>query len=98
MEEKQVSKWLRRQFSVVGWALIIYNVLMNILVIGTMAADAAGQYLKGFAAGNLFPEMDMDALMNNASGYILAIFLGLLILWPGRAGITDGRFSTRKRP
>lgn len=86
MEEKQVSKWLRRQFSVVGWALIIYNVLMNILVIGTMAADAAGQYLKGFAAGNLFPEMDMDALMNNASGYILAIFLGLLILWAWKGG------------
>lgn len=64
----------------------IYNVLMNILVIGTMAADAAGQYLKGFAAGNLFPEMDMDALMNNASGYILAIFLGLLILWAWKGG------------
>lgn len=86
MEEKQVNKWLRHKFSVVGWALVAYNVLLNILVMGTMAADGLGQYLKGFASGDLSPEMDMDALMNNAGGYILAILIGLVILWAWKGG------------
>lgn len=86
MEGKQVNKWLRRQFSIVGWALLIYNALMNILVIGTMIMDAAEQYLKGFAAGNPFPELDMDALVNHAGGYMLAIVMGLLILWAWKGG------------
>lgn len=86
MEEKQVNKWLRRQFSVVGWVLLIYYGLMNVLVIGTMIVDEVKQYLKGFAAGNFYPEMDPSALANNASGYILTIFLGLLILWAWKGG------------
>lgn len=40
MEEKQINKWLRRQFSVVGWALILYHGLMQILVNGTVLMDS----------------------------------------------------------
>ncbi len=81
MEEKQMNKWLRHRFSVVGWALLLYNALMNILVLGTMVTDMVGQYLKGFASGDFGVESDIGALMNNAGGYMLTIAAGLLILW-----------------
>ena len=32
MNEKQINKWLRKRFSPVGWTLVGYYVLMNILV------------------------------------------------------------------
>ncbi len=86
MEEKQVNKWLRHKFSIVGWAILIYYGLMNILVMGTMTVDVMKQYLREFASGNFFPEVDTAALMNNASGYLLTIFLGLLILWAWKGG------------
>lgn len=98
MEEKQVNKWLRRQFSVVGWVLLIYYGLMNVLVIGTMIVDEVKQYLKGFAAGNFYPEMDPSALMNNAFGYILTIFLGLLILWAWKGGDYRREILHREAP
>lgn len=98
MEEKQVNKWLRRQFSVVGWVLLIYYGLMNVLVIGTMIVDEVKQYLKGFAAGNFYPEMDPSALANNASGYILTIFLGVLILWAWKGGDYRREILHREAP
>lgn len=98
MEEKQVNKWLRRQFSVVGWVLLIYYGLMNVLVIDTMIVDEVKQYLKGFAAGNFYPEMDPSALANNASGYILTIFLGVLILWAWKGGDYRREILHREAP
>lgn len=85
MEEKRINKWLRRQFSPVGWTLVVYNAILNLLVIAAMALDAAAAYLRSFAAGNFLPEPDVDALMGNAWGYILAIVAGLAILyaWKG---------------
>lgn len=81
MEEKRMNKWLRHQFSVVGWTLLLYNVLMNVLVMGTMFTDIIGQYVKGFASGDFRMELDFDALVNNAGGYILTIVVGIVILW-----------------
>lgn len=81
MEEKKVNKWLRHQFSVMGWVVLLYFVLMNVVVTVTMIVDAVGQYLEGFAVGNFFPEMDLNALMNNAWGYMLTILVGIVILW-----------------
>lgn len=81
MEEKQVSKWLRHQFSVLGWVALLYFVLLNVIVTVTQTVDMAGQYLKAYASGNFYPELDLDALMNNAWGYIVTIFTGVLILW-----------------
>ncbi len=85
MEDRQINKWLRRRFATVGWTLLLYHLLLNVLVIATMAADVAGQYLKAFGNGR-FPEVpDTDALMGNAWGYILTIAVGLVILhaWKG---------------
>lgn len=39
MNEKQINKWLRKRFSPVGWTLVGYYVLMNILVSVAMLRD-----------------------------------------------------------
>ncbi len=87
MEEKQINKWLRRRFSPIGWTLLIYYLIMNIMVIGTMILDIVGQYLEGFALGKFTMEPDVDALMGNAWGYILAVAVGAVILggWKGES-------------
>ncbi|MGN0978629.1 MAG: lysostaphin resistance A-like protein [Faecousia sp.] len=86
MEEKQINKWLRRRFAVVGWALVVYYLILNILVSLTMAVDAASRALRAIAAGRFPWNYDVDALMGNAWGYLLAIAVGAVVLyaWKGR--------------
>lgn len=81
MEDKKINRQLRHQFSIVGWAALVYYGLMNLLVMLTMAADIAKQYLNGFVSGNLSGVPDLDALMSNIWGFALTIALGILILW-----------------
>ena len=81
MEEKQINKWLRRRFSAVGWALVVYYLILNILVSLTMAVDAASRALRALAAGRFPGDIDVDALMGNAWGYILAIAVGAVVLY-----------------
>ena len=33
MTDKQINKWLRRRFSIVGWVLVGYYLLMNLMVL-----------------------------------------------------------------
>lgn len=79
MTDKQINKWLRRRFTVVGWALLGYYLLMNLLVTLGMAVDSLQQLLPDLVAGRP-PEMDMEAMMNNAWPYMLSAVLGLAIL------------------
>lgn len=78
MTDKQIDKFLRRKFSVVGWALVIYNLILVALVYGAMAQDAFGQFLR-------FGSVNEEAVYNNAWGYLAAIAVGLVILhsWKG---------------
>lgn len=85
MEEKQIRKWLRRQFRTVGWALVVYYAIMNILVVISVISDMISQALQKFASG-AYPFLpDMDAIANNAWGYLVSIAVGLVILyaWKG---------------
>lgn len=86
MEEKQINKWLRRKFSVVGWALVVYNIILNLLVVAALSLDTAAGYLRGFAAGDFRFEPDVNAVMGNAWGYILAIAAGLAVLYAWKGG------------
>ena len=86
MEEKQINKWLRRRFSAVGWALVVYYLILNILVSLTMAVDAASRALRALAAGRFPGDIDVDALMGNAWGYILAIAVGAVVLYAWKGG------------
>lgn len=85
MEEKQINRWLRRRFTTVGWTLIAYYGIMNILVVLTMTLES----LKGFlwsVAGHFPGHFDPDAVMNNAWGYILAILVGAVVLYAWKGG------------
>lgn len=86
MEEKQINKWLRKQFSQVGWTLAVYNVILNLLVVAALFLDTAAGYLRGFAAGDLRFVPDVNAMMGNAWGYILAIAVGLAVLYAWKGG------------
>lgn len=85
MEEKQINKWLRRRFNEVGWVLIVYYIIMNILAVLAMALDAARQMLGDFGPGRYDGGVDMNAIAGNAWGYILTIAVGLMVLhaWKG---------------
>lgn len=81
MEDKKINKQLRHQFSVVGWTLVVYFALMYSLAAATMAVDIAKQYLGGFASGDYSMALDFDAIASNATGYIVAVAMGIVILW-----------------
>ncbi len=85
MNDKQINKWLRRRFTEVGWVLVVYYGIMNILAAVTMAVDAARQMLWAFVNGDFSSMIDMDAIAGNAWGYILTIVVGVVILhaWKG---------------
>lgn len=86
MEEKQINKSLRRRFTVIGWALVAYYVIMNILAMVAMLGDMLVQSLQAAADGNFMAEPDMEALMNNAWGYILTIAVGLVVMYAWKGG------------
>lgn len=85
MEDKKINQWLRRRFSPVGWTFLIYYLIMNIMVIATVVTDLAAQYLEAFAWGDYTMEPDMNAVLGNAWGYVLAMAVGAVILlaWKG---------------
>lgn len=78
MTDRQIDKFLRRKFSVVGWALVIYNLILIALVYGAIAQDAVSQLLR-------FGAVNEQTLSNNAWGYLAAIAVGIVILhsWKG---------------
>lgn len=98
MNDKQINKWLRKQFGPVSWALAGYYVLMNILVSVAMLKDVAAGYLRAFAEGNFGYVPDMDALAGNAWGYIVAVAVALVILYAWKGGdFWRGEVLTREK-
>ena len=96
MTEKQINKWLRRQFSPVGWTLIGFGTLMNLLVMVTMGVDLARQALWNVSTGNFLTDFDWNTVWNNGWGYIAAnvtIFV-ILVGWKGKG--YWGRILKRK--
>lgn len=85
MTDKQMNRWLRRRFSVIGWLLLLYYGLMTLLTSVTAAVDAVRQTLWAFAAGDFAGNLDWDRLYSNGWGYLAAIFVGLAVLhaWKG---------------
>ncbi len=85
MEEKQINKWLRRRFTVVGWFLVAYYVLMNVMAIVSMLTNSVALAFRAFASGDYSGYIDTDVLMGDAWGYVATVAVGLLILltWKG---------------
>ena len=84
MEEKQVRRYLRRCFNPVGWTLVLYYLIMNIMVMLTYVVDVLYYRLKTLTAGGNFSELVQNA-GSNGWGYLLAIAVGLMaaLCWKG---------------
>lgn len=85
MTEKQINKWLRRQFAPIGWVLLGYLGLINLLVSFAMVLDILRQVLWNRATGGFLLDLDLDALYQNGWGYLASVFVVLLVLpaWKG---------------
>ncbi len=86
MTDKQINKWLRRRFSVIGWVLILYYGLMTLLTSLTVGTELAKQNLWAFAAGDFSGSVDWNAINGNAWGYIVSMLVGYAVLdaWKGK--------------
>lgn len=85
MTDKQINRWLRRKFTQVGWVLIFYYLLMNLMAMTAMLWESADQIRWAFAAGDFSGILNPDAVMGNGWGYIGTILTGFVILhaWKG---------------
>lgn len=88
-QERMCAKHLRRTFSVVGWALVIYYVLMNAAVVVVLVVDTLVKMLPMIAENpDYVPDESalMEAATNNGWGYIMAVVIGLFVLfvWKGK--------------
>ena len=101
MEEKQIRKYLRRQFRPLGWSLTVYYAIMNIMVMLTVALDAARAALTALQTGGAFqqPEELMQTAVQNAWGYLITIGIGMVILlaWKGWDFFREEVFEKRGR-
>ena len=89
MEEKQIRRARRRNMGSYGWALVIYYILMNVCVIGSMLIPMVIRSVQMAASGDLTGMVvpDEEALMGNGWGYIVACVLAVVIIrgWKGKA-------------
>ena len=101
MEEKQIRKYLRHQFRPLGWSLVVYYFIMNIMVIMAMAVDAAEIVLSALSKGRPILPMEkmMETISGNAWGYLAAIAVALTILlaWKGWDFVREEIFAKQKK-
>ncbi len=85
MNDKQINKWLRRRFSLLGWVLLGYQLVMNVLAVAGVYLDSTAQTLRALASGDYSGELDMDAILGNGWPYNLTILVVLvaLLAWKG---------------
>ncbi len=98
MDEKTARRYLRRKFSPLGWTLIGYYGLMNVMVLLTMLLDNTRLQLQALMSGRPFAA-DESVLMNNGWGYLAAIGVGLLVLfaWKGEDYLYDDLFHREQK-
>ena len=86
MTDKMVNRWLRRQFFPIGWVLLGYYAMVDLLVLATMGVDLLKQILWNLQTGTFLLDLDFDLLIGNAWGYLISISAALCILhaWKGR--------------
>lgn len=88
MDEKKRLKSAVRQVNQVGWSLLVYTLIMNVVVIALMMVDAViygvGMMLEtGKMDQNALTDYLMASVTSNGWGYILSIVIGvgILLLW-----------------
>lgn len=92
MDEREHYLQMRRAYSIQGWALLVYFILMNVVVIAAMViGEVIGmiQYIwQGGSLELMLSDQVMDQLMEmsmsfSAWGYLVTIVIGsgILLLW-----------------
>ena len=85
-----MKKQLRKQFSSLGWALLLYMLLMNLCVIVSCITEligAAAQHgMQGGVSRDTLLSLLSDILYGSGTGYLISCVAGLLLLriWKGR--------------
>ena len=84
MTDKQINRWLRRRFSVIGWLLVLYFGLMTAATSLTAIVDIARQFLEVFP-GQPREFIDLERINGNAWGYVAAMLTAFAVLdaWKG---------------
>ena len=85
MTDKQINRWLRRQYSPLGWQLMEYYGLMTLLTSVTLAVDAARESLWAMVSGDFSGNLNWDKIYSNGLGYIAAILVCVSVFhaWKG---------------
>lgn len=99
MTELAERKMHRKYFSSLGWALLIYLLILNAWVIVFAIWDAVVITLRQEMGEVITDEQREAMLMSNGWGYLLTILTGLIILrlWKGK-GFCYRTLWTRGRP
>lgn len=83
--EKLERKALKKQFSSIGWALLLVIIGMNLCVYLVGIVDVAFLMLSGNSDLLNDQQLFSDRLMQNGWGYLLTVLLGLVLIlvWKG---------------
>ncbi len=84
MDRRETVHILRREFSGIGWALMIYAAIMNMAVPAVAIGSAYLQYAMLPANSNVtFDALVEYQLLNNGWGYLVAALMGvfLMLMW-----------------
>lgn len=99
MDDRLERSRHRREFSKLGWTLLIYSLLMNACVILFLVFDMVMVNIGKMNGIHYTEEQVTHLLMNNGWGYLVTIAIGLLILrlWQGKRFVRETLW-TRGRP
>lgn len=81
MDEKYVNRFLRREFRVIGWLLVAYYGIMNLMVAAAVLSDTMRQSLEALSQGRFLTEPDLQNIMGNGWGYVATVAIGMLFLF-----------------
>lgn len=81
MDEKYVNRFLRREFRVIGWLLVAYYGIMNLMVAAAVLSDTMRQSLEALSQGRFLTEPDLQGIMGNGWGYVATVAIGMLFLF-----------------
>ena len=71
----------RKYFSALGWALLIYLLIMNVCVIAFSFWDAFMISMRQALGEVISDDQRMSILMNNGWGYLITILVGIIAMW-----------------
>ena len=92
-------KMHRKYFSSIGWALMVYLLIMYVCINAFAFWDAFSISLRQAMGEVISDEQRIEILMSNGWGYLVTILIGMLALWLWKgSGFVCNTLWTRGRP